>query len=191
MKHIDVEALGKDMTVRINFLFDFMLFGDADWKALQESVEGLGPKLPGLLDAIYAHLLSFDDTQRIFLGERGKVDAAYIQTRKEHLTDWVLKTVEGGDPAAFARFIANVGRHHTGVAGEPGRVVPPRYMVALISFVQTALTATLFEVFAGDPAKIARCAIAWNKMLQIQLEIFLKVIAPHWPAWDEAASAKS
>jgi hypothetical protein len=191
LKHIDVEGLGKDTGERIKFLLDFTLFGPDDWKALQESVEGLGPKLPGLLDAIYEHLLSYDDTHRIFLGERGKVDAAYIQVRKEHLTEWVLKTVEGGDPARFARFIADVGRHHTGVAGEPGRVVPPRYMVALMSFVQTALTSTLFQVFAGKPEKIRRCSVAWNKMLMIQLEIFLKVMAPAWPAWDERPVVKA
>jgi hypothetical protein len=181
---IDVPGLKADMGKRIEFLFDFTLFGPEDWKALQESLEGLGPRLPGLLDAIYEHLLSRDDTRRIFLGKRGEVDPAYLQVRKEHLTGWVLKTVEGGSAPEFARFVAGVGRHHTGKAGEADRVVPPRYMVALASFVQTALTAALFEAFAGQPEKIQRCVLAWNKMMMVQLEIFLKLVAPHWPEWD-------
>jgi hypothetical protein len=183
-KRIDVEAIAKDSAQRFAFLREFVGFGDDDWAAIRESVAVLAPKLPALLDAIYDHLLSFDDTRRIFLGARGEVDPAYIAIRKEHLTDWVLKTVEGNE-AGFGRWLSEIGRRHTGVAGEPNRVVPPRYMVALTSFVQTALTATILEALADQPAAARRTAIAWNKMMMIQLEIFLKAIAPAFPNWDE------
>ena len=28
-------------------------------------------------------------------------------------------------------------------------------------------------------------SVAWNKMLVMQLEMFLKNVAPQWPHWDE------
>lgn len=185
MKTIEVAEVKNDVGKRLGFLMDFVGFGEDDWRALKDSVPYVGPKLPGLLDAIYDHLLSFDDTRRIFLGQRGEIDPAYMAKRKEHLTEWVLKTIEGGNKNVFAGFVANIGKHHTGVAGEPGRVVPPRYLVALTSFVQTALVATILEAAADKPKEAVRMALAWNKMMMLQLEIMLKMAAPHWPHWDE------
>jgi Protoglobin len=183
--HIDVKHITGDAVARIAFLEKFIGFTDDDWAALSDSVPILSPKLPALLDAIYDHLLSFDDTRRLFLGPRGEVDPAYIAVRKEHLTDWLLRTVGGGDRGAFAEWLMTIGKRHTGVAGEPERVVPPRYMVALTSFVQTAIWDALFAE-STDATLVRRCGQAWSKMMIIQLEIFLKVIAPHWPRWDEA-----
>lgn len=185
MRTIPVEAIKADAGARLRFLETFVGFTDDDWAALADSVPVLGPRLPAILDALYDHLLSFDDTRRIFLGPRGEVDPNYLAIRKEHLTEWVLRTVGGGDRAGFAQYLMSVGRRHTGVEGEPGRVVPPRYMVALTSFVQSALLGALFDALADEPARARRLALAWNKMLMIQLEIFLKAIAPTWPKWDE------
>lgn len=185
MKTINVKEITVNPGKRMQFLEDFTGFTQDDWSALTDSVDVLGPKLPGLLDALYEHLLSYDDTRRIFMGKRGEIDPEYMAIRKEHLTAWVLKTVGGGDRSAFAAWLTAVGKAHTGVAGEPDRVVPPRYMVALMSFVQTALWSALFAE-VNDLKKIQRMGLAWNKMLMIQLELFLKQIAPAWPKWDEA-----
>ena len=53
------------------------------------------------------------------------------------------------------------------------------------TFVQTAIWATLFAALPKDPDKVRRLGLAWNKMMAMQLEIFLKQIVPHWPKWDE------
>ena len=187
MKHIDVKAVSTDFEKRIEFLMDFVGFTDDDWAAISESVAVLGPHLPGILDALYDHLLSYDDTRRIFLGEGPDIDPNYIAVRKEHLTEWIMKTVEGGSLKQFANYIAGVGKRHTGVVGDPNRSVPPRYMVVLTSFVQTALVSTIIQNLPGEAEKATRLALAWNKMMMIQLEIFLKVLAPMWPEWDEPA----
>src|SRR5687768_11286828 len=83
MRHVDVKGLRETAEARLAFLEQFTLFSDDDWQALRESAEILGPKLPGILDALYDHLLSFDDTRRIFLGPRGEVDPDYIAIRKD------------------------------------------------------------------------------------------------------------
>lgn len=186
-KPIDVPAISRDPSARMRFLMEFVGFTDADRRAMLDSVAVLGPALPGLLDALYNHLLSFDDTRRVFLGPRGEVEPEYIALRKEHLTQWVLRTAGvAGDPASLAGYIQETGRRHTGVAGEPNRTVPPRYMVALAGFVQGALWSTLFAALPDKSADVQRFGLAWNKMLVVQLEMFLKVMAPQWPAWDES-----
>lgn len=184
MHRIDVAAISESPEARLAFLEQFLGFGEDDWAALGESTAVIGPRLPALLDALYEHLTSFDDTRRLFLGERGEVDPNYLAIRKEHLTQWVLRTVSAaGNRGTFARYLAQTCRHHTGVEGEPGRMVPPRYMVALIGFVQTAIWQTLASE-VSDPKKMVRLGLAWNKMLVMQLEMFLKQIGPHWPRWD-------
>jgi len=186
-KPIDVRGLSRDPSARMRFMMEFVGFTDDDRRALLESVPVLGPVLPGLLDAIYNHLLSFDDTRRVFLGPRGEVEPEYIALRKEHLTQWVLRTAGvAGDPSTFAAYLQEVGRRHTGVAGEPNRVVPPRYMVGLAGFVQAGLWNALFDSLRDRPDDVRPLGQAWSKMLVIQLEMFLKMMAPQWPAWDES-----
>ncbi|GAC1351725.1 MAG: hypothetical protein NVSMB1_07530 [Polyangiales bacterium] len=185
MQIIDVAGLSSNARLRFEFLLSFMAFTDDDWAALKASAPILGSKLPALLDAVYHHLLSFDDTRRLFLGDRGEVDPRFIAIRKEHLTDWVLTTIAGGDREAFAQYLVKIARHHTSLAGERKRNVPPRYIVGLFSFVQSAILSALFDSLPDDPANARRYALSWNKMLMIQLEMFLKEIGPHWPRWDE------
>lgn len=190
MKHIDVTAIRSQPEKRFEFLAEFVGFREDDWDAIEESLAVLGPRLPAILDALYDHLLSYDDTRRIFLGAHGEIDPAYMAIRKEHLSEWVLQTAAGrqGKRAAFASYLMDVGRRHTGIDGEPGRTVPPRYIVALTSFVQTALLVTLFEALPGETARVRRLGLAWNKMMVIQLEMFLKALVPQWPGWDEGAA---
>jgi hypothetical protein len=174
-----------DRGARAAFLCEFILMTEDDWSALGDSIDILAPKLPAILDAIYAHLLSFDDTHRVFLGTRGEVDPAYIVLRQEHLTDWILRSINGGeDLPAFAQFITDVARRHTGVAGEPERVVAPRYLVGLMSFVQSQILSSLIDTVVDDSACLKRYALAWNKLLMLELELFLKEVTEHSPAWD-------
>ncbi len=179
-KAINLKSVRENPLDRFRFLSEFTGFSGEDRKQLAASVEILGPVLPDLLDALYDFLLGYDDTRKRFLGPQGEVDPAYMQVRKEHLTQWVLSTVTADDPKGFADYLNITGRRHTGVAGEPGRVVPPVYMVGLMSFVQTALTGTLFKLLPEEPQRALAMATAWNKMLMIQLEMFLKAMVPAW-----------
>src|SRR5688572_27061558 len=166
MKRIDTVAITKDPQARWRFLEDFVGFTDQDWLSIQESISPLANKLPAILDAVYDHLLSYDDTRRVFLGSRGELDPEYLAIRKEHLTEWLFRTIQGSDNRGdLARYVMEIGRRHTGVAGEPGRVVPPRYMVGLMSLIQSQVISNLFDALPGDPERVRRLVLAWNKML--------------------------
>ena len=187
MKHIDVTGISKDPSIRLQFLTEFVGFTDDDWQAIRDSAAVLGPVLPGFLDALYEHLLSYDDTRKAFVQAGGDVDADYMAMRKEHLTQWVLRMVAGMDsgPQALASYLINIGKKHTTTDGDPGRAVAPRYMVALTGFIQSGMTSALFQLLPGEPDKALRMSLAWNKLLVIQLELFLSTLAPSWPNWDE------
>lgn len=185
MKHIDIDAIRNDPKARLEFLAEFCLMTDDDWVALDDSLPHLAPRLPELLDRLYDHLLDYDDTRRIFLGQRGEIDTSYMELRKEHMTEWVMRTISVGDRDQFVAYLVRTAQRHTGIASEPGRAVPPRYMVALISFIQTAILNALFDALPEEHAARRRLSLAWNKMLMIQLELFLKYVAPQWPQWDE------
>lgn len=186
MKHVDVAAIRQDPEQRFAFLADFVGFEARDWEALRESVPVLASRLPQLLDRLYAHLLSFDDARSAFLGASGELDPAYVTLRQEHLTEWFLETTgSSGDWQRFPHYLAGVARAHTARGGDPRRRVPPRYMVGLVGFLQAALVDLCFECLPSETARARRYATAWTRMLAIQLELFLKEMAPSWPAWDE------
>ena len=185
-KRIDIDAISSQPEARLRFLEQFVGFGEDDWAAVKESAGVLAPRLEAIVDALYDHLLGFDDTRRIFASS-GSVDPDYLAARKRHLIGWVCMTAAAGPDTRrdFANYLNVVGRRHTGIAGEPSRVVPPRYLIALTSFVQSTLTAAFFELLPDEPQRALRYSIAWNKMVVMQLEMFLKNVAPQWPRWDE------
>lgn len=190
MKHVDIPAITNDPEKRFRFVAEFVGFEERDWEALRESVPVLAPHLPGMLDALYDHLLSYDDARKIFLGTTGDVEPAYLAIRKEHLTEWFLETA--GSVGAWERFsvyLSSVARTHTARAGDPKRTVPPRYIVGLVGFIQGTLLDLVFEVLPDESERARRYATAWTKMLAVQLELFLKEIGPSWPNWDEPATA--
>jgi hypothetical protein len=194
MKTIDVAAIVEDPLARWRFLEEFVSFGPDDRAALSESLAVLGPRLPRILDSVYEHLLSFDDTRRIFLGASGaqgtqEIDARYVTTRKEHLTEWLLRVAATRTEESIVPYVVKVARAHVGVDGEPGRQVPPRYLVGMTAHLQTIFTTALFDELPDRPRDALRMALAWNKLLVIQLETFLKVSAPLWPLWDSGARA--
>lgn len=187
MKQLDVPAIASSGIARFDFLADFVGFTDEDWETLRASVRFIAPLLPAILDRLYDHLLDYDDTRRVFLGSRGEIDPAYMALRKEHLTEWFLETAgAAAQRERFATYLTHIGRIHTSQEGDDSRSVPPRYIVALMGCIQASLTEAIAKAFPQGHAESYRLIIAWNKMLVIQLEFFLRALAPHWPAWDES-----
>ncbi len=183
VKRIDTGAVATSSRARLDFLTDFIAFRDEDWELLRDSVRLIAPRLPALLDGLYDHLLSYDDTRRLFLGSDGEVDPAYIAIRKEHLTEWFLETADALSARdRFSNYLMKIGHMHTAHHGESRRSVPPRYIVALMACIQAWLTDAILDAIPSV-ADARRFVIAWNKMLMIQLEMFLKAMQP---AWDES-----
>src|SRR5262245_54671678 len=98
MKHIDESRLERDTEYRFGYLSEFVGFGAEDIQSIQASAAKLGPLVPGLVDAVYEKLFTYDVTKRHFVprqyGYEGPVpadlasltvDHPMIQFRKQHL----------------------------------------------------------------------------------------------------------
>lgn len=120
---------------------------------VQGGAEYLGPLLPGLLDALYEHLLSLPEMARFFEDQ----DIAH---RKEALVAWAGRSIEGPD-AKFWKYLSQVGRIHANYG------IPAYQVVHLMAWVQGNIIATLL---ASDRSGKDREAAAWARLLTVQLD---------------------
>ncbi len=67
MKHIDEPRLESDIGYRYGYLADFMGFSDDDIETIHGAAAVLAPLVPGLVDAVYDKLFSYDATKRHFI----------------------------------------------------------------------------------------------------------------------------
>ena len=88
MKSVDPGSL-KDVSGRVSYLRDFIGFTTADAAAIHASKPIVATLVPGVVDAVYEKLLSFDITARSFLprqtGYEGTaVPAGLADLTREH-----------------------------------------------------------------------------------------------------------
>lgn len=183
MQHIDENRLETDLNYRVGYLLEFMGLGAADIQAIHASAAALGPLVPGLVDAVYDKLFTYDATKRHFLprqhGYEGTVptDLAslqqtheMIQFRKQHLARYLAALVTRPYDEAMLRYLDMVGKIHTPLAGSPELVVPLVQMNALMGFVSDALTATILTLQL-DRATEVRTLRAFQKLLWVQNDL--------------------
>lgn len=128
-----------------------------DEALVQSSAEYLGPLLPGLLDALYEHLLSLPETARFF-------EEQDIAHRKEALVAWAGRTIEGPHDEGFWKYLSQVGRIHANYG------IPAYQVVHLMAWVQSNIAAALL---ASERPEREREAVAWTKLLTAQLDPML------------------
>src|SRR5262245_3664312 len=126
MKHIDEQKLEEDVTYRVGYVSEFIGFGAADVAAIQGAASHLAPLVPGLVDAVYDKLFSYDATKRHFVprqsGYEGEVpetleslqqDHEMIQFRKQHLARYLVALVTRDYDAKMLNYLDLVGKMHT------------------------------------------------------------------------------
>ena len=85
MKQIDEPRLESDLAYRFEYLTNFMGFGAADIDAIHGAAAHIAPLVPGLVDAVYDKLFSYDCTKRHFIPRQSGYDGD-IPTSLEELT---------------------------------------------------------------------------------------------------------
>ena len=167
-----------------------MGFSAADISTIHGAVEVLAPLVPGLVDAVYDKLFSYDATKRHFVprqdGYEGEVpesigdlqmDHAQIQFRKQHLTNYLVKLVTAPYDATLVAYLDLVGKIHTPGKGSPQINVPLVQMNALMGFVSDAFHATIFSL--NLPTDQTEQAIrAFSKLLWLQNDLINRHYCP-------------
>lgn len=186
MQHIDENQLETDLGYRFNYLLDFTGFGADDIAAVHGAAEHLAPLVPGLVDAVYEKLFSYDATKRHFVpkqsGYEGEVpesvesltvDHEMIQFRKQHLGRYLVTLVTKPYDAQMLQYLDMVGKIHTPKAGSQELNVPLVQMNALMGFVSDALVATILGLGLPRDTEVATLQ-AFNKLLWLQNDLITR-----------------
>jgi hypothetical protein len=182
-KTIDETRLEVDLHYRISYLCGFLNFEEDDIAAIHAAANWLSPLVPGLVDAVYEKLFSYDATLRHFMpaqaGYEGVIpqnfheirhDHPLIMFRKQHLARYLASLVTRPFNDKFCEYLDMVGKIHTPHAGNPMIQVPLVQMNALLGFVADALSGAIFA--AGlDSASEEKTIRAFQKLLWIQNDL--------------------
>lgn len=159
-------------------------YTDDDEELVWATRDVLLPQAEAIAGAVYEYLLAHPETSVHFTQADGRPDRVHLSARAESLGGWLRMAIESPLDQALAAYLAGVGRAHTRRGSSPGARVLGRYLVATMSFVQTALIG-LLDPAIPDRAELLRTIAAWNKLLMIHLDLFLAVYGsaeatPHW-----------
>lgn len=190
MKRIDEARLETDLTYRVDYLAEFMGFSEDDVAAIHGAAETLAPVVPGLVDAVYDKLFSYDATKRHFVPRQSGYDGdlpesvesleqdhEMIQFRKNHLARYLVTLVTKPFDARMFAYLNRVGEMHTPHAGSPQLDVPLVQMNALLGFVADSLTATILGL-GLDRQTEERTLRAFGKLLWMQNDLVTRHYQP-------------
>lgn len=163
-----------DWPSRMRQMADFVGLTESELALIRESAPALLPRADELAAAVYERFLSYPATARYFLHRDGAVNETRLARRKHSLARWLRNSIEFKIDEQFPVFLLAVGVVHSNPPLPAGRhgSVPARFMTGTISFIQSEISALLMQEI-GDPARAMQTAIAWNKMLMLQLDVLL------------------
>ena len=186
MTAIDEPRLESDLGYRFGYLAEFIGFGPADVAAVHAAAPLLAPLVPGLVDAVYDKLHSYDATWRHFVprqhGYTGEVpkgvdelgmDHEQITFRKQHLGRYLTNLVTKPYDGKMVEYLDMVGKIHTPKAGNPELDVPLVQMNALLGFVADALTATILGLNLPRGQEVMTLR-AFGKLLWVQNDLITR-----------------
>lgn len=191
MKKIAEARLESDLGYRFGYVSEFIGFDAEDIVAIHSSAESLAPLVPGLVDAVYEKLFSYDCTKRHFVprqhGYEGDVpeslesltlDHEQIKFRKSHLQNYLVKLVTAAYDEKLLAYLDVVGKIHTAEYGSNEINVPLVQMNVLMGFVSDAITATIFGLDL-DGETTQRTVRAFQKLLWIQNDLIARHYVGH------------
>ena len=186
MQHINEQQLESDVGYRFNYLVEFIGLNAEDLAAIHGSASLLAPLVPGLVDAVYEKLFTYDATKRHFLPRQSgfegavplsletlTVDHELIKFRKDHLARYLGALVTREYDSKMVAYLDMVGKIHTPQAGNRDIVVPLIQMNALMGFVSDALINTIFSLQLDQATTISTIR-AFNKLLWVQNDLITR-----------------
>ena len=186
MTHVDEPRLESDLAYRFEYAAGFIGFGSDDVAAIHGAAEHLAPLVPGLVDAVYNKLYSYDATWRHFVprqsGYEGAVpltmeeltpDHPQIAFRKQHLARYLANLVTKPYDGKMLEYLDMVGKIHTPKAGSQDLNVPLVQMNSLMGFVADAFAATILGLGLPRDAEV-RTLRAFGKLLWLQNDLITR-----------------
>jgi Protoglobin len=166
---------GTDMPRFIRDMMEFVGMSEADVAAIRRSAPNVLSHERELTTALYDHFIKFPRSAQFFLKPDGEVDQARLERRKHSLGRWLRETAEAAITHEFSYYLLSAALAHGHRAQPPGSI-PQHLMVGAMSLTQSAL-AGIFAQELGA-AEAAAASVAWNKLLLVQLSVFMLAYVP-------------
>jgi len=178
-----------DWPARVREMAEFVGLGQEELDLLRATSQPIVKRADELTGAVYDNFLRFPETRRFFLEPGGEVDQERLTRRKQSLARWLLGSIDFKLDQDYPIRILATGIVHSHPPSHRAHLgsVPSRYMVASMSFIQTAIAGILSEEL-DDQDLAMRASAAWNKLLMVQLDILLAGYVNETPN-DPAISA--
>ena len=172
-----------DWPARMAEVAEFVGLGPAELEMLRATAPVVLKHAEELTAGVYDHFLEFPESRKFFLTETGEVNQDRLARRKHSLTRWLRGSIEFqiDDDFPIRLLATGIVHSHPPIHRAHMGSIPSRFMVGTISFVQTAVADVLNQEL-DDPAEANKAAIAWNKMLMVQLDILLAGYLTETPA---------
>ena len=187
MEHIDVAKMSTDVESRFAFISKFLNFTKEDISVLNNLAPVLVPRVPAVVDAIYANLFSFDATKKIFVthkvnfvGETTTTpDSLDLTTErvefvKNMLATYLKKVLSQTEwDQGFLEYLSNLGKIHANKAESKNVDISYIFMNATLGYAQSLILSSLLGDELGLDAATKKAAIlAVNKLIWIQNDFF-------------------
>ena len=163
-----------DWPARMREVAEFVGLGSAELGVVQATAPVVLKHGEALTAAVYDHFLKFPDSRKFFLAEDGEVDEPNLERRKHSLLRWLRGSIDFKLDQDYPIRVLATGIVHSHPPSHRAHLgsIPSRYMVATISFIQTALN-EVFHQEIEDPEEANQASVAWSKLLMVQLDILL------------------
>ena len=159
---------------RLKELADFVGLSQEELDLIRETSAPILEHADELTAKVYDNFLRFPETRKFFLEPDGEVDEERLTRRKHSLARWLRGSIDFKIDEDYPIRVLATGIVHSHPPSHRAHLgsVPSRYMVASMSFIQTRV-AEILEEGLEDPRLTLKAAVAWNKMLMLQLDILL------------------
>ena len=163
-----------DWPARLEQLAEFVGLDQDGLNLIKSTSDAVLKHADDLTALVYDNFLKYPETRRFFLAEDGQIDEVRLTRRKHSLGRWLRGSIDFKIDEDYPIRVLATGIVHSHPPSHRSHLgsIPSRFMVASMSFVQTALADVLREELE-DVDQAMRASIAWNKMLMLQLDILL------------------
>ena len=163
-----------DWPARLREIAEFVGLGEAELAIVRATGPAVLKHAEELTASVYDQFLNFPESRRFFLNDEGDVDEPKLDRRKHSLLRWLRGSLDFQIDEDYPIRVLATGIVHSHPLSHRAHLgsIPSRYMVATISFVQTALNELLHQEIE-DPEEAMRASVAWSKLLMVQLDILL------------------
>ncbi len=163
-----------DWPGRLKEMADFVGLGEEELALIRETSSVVLEHADALTASVYDNFLKFPGSRKFFLNENGEVDEVRLDRRKHSLARWLRGSIDFKIDEDYPIRVLATGIVHSHPPVHRAHLgsIPSRFMIGTMSFTQTAL-ADLLHREIKQPDVAMRAAVAWNKLLMLQLDILL------------------